>query len=45
VPYVTVGAFFFGIMIISGGATFLIMPAALSWYPARTIAGRKVASA
>lgn len=45
VPYVTVGAFFFGIMIISGGATFLIMPAVLSWYPARTIAGRKVATA
>jgi predicted RND superfamily exporter protein len=45
VPYVTVGAFFFGIMIISGGATFLIMPAALSFYPARTIAGRGAAAA
>jgi predicted RND superfamily exporter protein len=45
VPYVTVGAFFFGIMIISGGATFLIMPAVLSFYPARTIAGRKAATA
>ena len=39
VPYVTVGAFFFAIMIISGGATFLIMPATLSFYPARTIGG------
>jgi predicted RND superfamily exporter protein len=45
VPYVTVGAFFFGIMIISGGATFLIMPATLSFYPARTIAGRGAAAA
>jgi predicted RND superfamily exporter protein len=45
VPYVTVGAFFFGIMIISGGATFLIMPAVLSFYPARTIAGRGTAAA
>jgi predicted RND superfamily exporter protein len=45
VPYVTVGAFFFGIMLISGGATFLIMPATLSFYPARTIAGRKAAAA
>ncbi len=40
VPYVTVGAFFFAIMLISGGATFLIMPAALSFMPSRTIAGR-----
>jgi predicted RND superfamily exporter protein len=45
VPYVTVGAFFFGIMIISGGATFLIMPATLSFYPAKSIAGRKAIAA
>ena len=44
VPYVTVGAFFFGIMLISGGATFLIMPAALSFYPARVIGGRRKAA-
>ncbi|RKZ13380.1 RND transporter, partial [bacterium] len=37
VPYVTVGAFFFAIMLISGTATFLIMPATLSFYPPRTI--------
>jgi predicted RND superfamily exporter protein len=43
VPYVTVGAFFVAIMLISGGATFLIMPATLSMYPARTIAGRSAA--
>ncbi len=41
VPYVTVGAFFFAIMLISGGATFLIMPAALSYFPARVISGRR----
>jgi predicted RND superfamily exporter protein len=41
VPYVTVGAFFFAIMIISGAATFLIMPAALSFFPAHVIAGRR----
>jgi predicted RND superfamily exporter protein len=40
VPYVTVGAFFVAIMLIAGGATFLIMPATLSLYPARTLAGR-----
>jgi predicted RND superfamily exporter protein len=40
VPYVTVGAFFFAIMLISGGATFLIMPAALSFFPAHVISGR-----
>ncbi|MDH4038602.1 MAG: MMPL family transporter [Candidatus Krumholzibacteria bacterium] len=39
VPYVTVGAFFFAIMLISGGATFLIMPAVLSYFPARVISG------
>jgi hypothetical protein len=39
VPYVTVGAFFFAIMLISGGATFLIMPAALSYFPAHVISG------
>jgi hypothetical protein len=39
VPYVTVGAFFFAIMLISGGSTFLIMPAALSYFPARVISG------
>ena len=44
VPYVTVGAFFFAIMLISGGATFLIIPATLSFYPARTIAGRSAAA-
>ena len=44
VPYVTVGAFFFAIMLISGSATFLIMPATLSFYPARTIAGRSAAA-
>jgi predicted RND superfamily exporter protein len=44
VPYVTVGAFFFGIMLISGASTFLIMPATLSFYPARTIAGRSAAA-
>ena len=37
VPYITVGAFFFGIMLISGGATFLIMPAALSFFPPNVI--------
>jgi uncharacterized protein len=37
VPYVTVGAFFFAIMLVSGGATFLIMPAALSFFPAGAI--------
>jgi predicted RND superfamily exporter protein len=45
VPYVTVGAFFFGIMLISGGATFLILPAALSFYPASAISGRAAKSA
>jgi predicted RND superfamily exporter protein len=39
VPYVTVGAFFFAIMLISGGSTFLIMPAALSYFPAHVISG------
>jgi predicted RND superfamily exporter protein len=39
VPYITVGAFFFAIMLISGAATFLIMPAALSYFPARVISG------
>jgi predicted RND superfamily exporter protein len=42
-PYVTVGAFFVAIMLISGGATFLIMPATLSMYPPRTLAGRGAA--
>jgi len=37
VPYITVGAFFFGIMLISGGATFLTMPAFLSLFPADAI--------
>ncbi|HEX5130886.1 MAG TPA: MMPL family transporter, partial [Candidatus Krumholzibacteria bacterium] len=41
VPYVTVGAFFFAIMLISGGATFLIMPAALSYFPAHVISGHR----
>lgn len=40
VPYVTVGAFFFAIMMISGAATFLIMPAMLSYFPAHAISGR-----
>jgi hypothetical protein len=42
VPYITVGVFFFAIMLISGGATFLILPAALSFLPARSIGGRKM---
>lgn len=37
VPYITVGAFFFGIMLISGGATFLTLPAVLSFFPADAI--------
>lgn len=41
VPYVTVGAFFFAIMAISGAATFLIMPAALSYFPAHVISGHR----
>jgi len=41
VPYVTVGAFFFAIMLISGGATFLIMPAVLSYFPAHVISGHR----
>ena len=40
-PYVTVGAFFFAIMAISGVATLLIMPAALTYFPAHVIAGRR----
>lgn len=40
VPYVTVGAFFVAIMLISGAATFLILPAALSYFPSHVIAGR-----
>ena len=40
VPYMTVGAFFFAIMLVSGTATFLIMPATLSYIPSRIIAGR-----
>lgn len=39
VPYITVGVFFFAIMLISGGATFLTMPAALSFFPPKTIGG------
>jgi len=38
-PYVTVGAYFFGIMLIGGAATFMIMPAALSYFPSHVIAG------
>jgi predicted RND superfamily exporter protein len=45
VPYVTVGAFFFAIMLISGGATFLIMPAVLSYFPAHVISGYRHQSA
>jgi predicted RND superfamily exporter protein len=41
VPYVTVGAFFLAIMLISGGATLLIMPAALSYFPPHVIAGHR----
>lgn len=37
VPYITVGAFFFGIMLISGAATFLTLPAFLSFFPAHVI--------
>ncbi|HEU4364416.1 MAG TPA: MMPL family transporter [Candidatus Krumholzibacteria bacterium] len=39
VPYITVGAFFFAIMAIAGAATLVIMPAALSYFPARVISG------
>lgn len=45
VPYVTVGAFFFAIMLVSGGATFLIMPAALSFFPANAISRARAAVA
>lgn len=48
VPYITVGAFFFAIMLISGGATFLIMPAVLSFFPRDAISkapGRSAAGA
>jgi predicted RND superfamily exporter protein len=45
VPYVTVGAFFFAIMLISGGSTFLIMPAALSYFPPRVISGYRRSTA
>ena len=41
VPYVTVGAFFFAIMLVSGGATFLTMPALLSFFPSKVISGRR----
>jgi predicted RND superfamily exporter protein len=40
VPYVTVGAFFFAIMVISGLATFISLTAIFSYLPARVIAGR-----
>lgn len=39
VPYQTVGAYFFAIMVVSGGATFLILPAVLSWFPESWLAG------
>ncbi|NNE44492.1 MAG: MMPL family transporter, partial [Gemmatimonadetes bacterium] len=40
VPYMTVGAFFFAIMIVSGGATLLLLPAILSYLPGSVIGGR-----
>jgi outer membrane lipoprotein-sorting protein/preprotein translocase subunit SecF len=40
VPYVTVGAFFFAIMWISGAATLILLPAILSITPERVLAGR-----
>jgi hypothetical protein len=40
VPYVTVGAFFFAIMWISGATTLILLPAILSITPERVLAGR-----
>ncbi|MCA9727106.1 MAG: outer membrane lipoprotein-sorting protein [Candidatus Eisenbacteria bacterium] len=40
VPYVTVGVFFVAIMLISGLATFVILPALLSYLPTRSVASR-----
>ena len=39
IPYVTVGAFFFAIMWISGGVTLLLIPALLSFLPDHVLAG------
>jgi predicted RND superfamily exporter protein len=40
IPYVTVGAFFFAIMMLSGGSTLLSLPAILSWMNPRFLAGK-----
>ncbi len=40
-PYVKVGAFFFAIMIISGGATFLILPPLLSRFSTQALVGKR----
>ena len=40
VPYVTVGAFFFAIMLLSGGSTLLTFPALLSNMNPKFLAGR-----
>ena len=39
-PYVTVGAFFFAIMLLSGGSTLLTFPALLSNMNPKFLAGR-----
>jgi hypothetical protein len=39
VPYVTVSAFFFAIMLISGGATLVSLPAILSYLNPAFLAG------
>ena len=36
-PYVTVGAFFFAIMLLSGASTFLLLPGLLSLLPGRWV--------
>jgi len=41
VPYVTVGAFFFSIMVISGLATFLILTSIFSYMSAPAVLGRR----
>jgi predicted RND superfamily exporter protein len=45
VPYVTVSAFFFAIMLISGATTLVSLPAILSLMNPRFLAGRKSAEA
>jgi len=42
IPYQTVGAYFFAIMVVSGGATFLILPAVLSWFRPSAITAKSV---